>query len=265
MTGCRTVPVNQPEVKVLGTIPTLTVPRAATAPVIDGSLTDAVWETAAVIPALLPAWRAQGRQLAMLPTTVRVLWDEHFLYVGFECTDDDIYCTGTLKHDDLLYREDVCEVFLDGVGDGRQFVELQANPDGTNLDLMYVFTKEAAYTSEMRLTPELCTRDRWQFLEWEMKGLRTAGKRILQDGKVTGWSVAMAIPAEPIMKRKGSAVFIPTEIRANFIRYDHPLSQKAGQRDLVQMNWSPVLLGNPHNSPARMGRLDLVNSPEGKK
>ena len=256
--GCRTVPAGDAGSVVLGTVPALQVPRTAVPPAIDGSLTDRVWAAAAVIPALVPAWRAKGRDLDIPATSVRLLWDTNCLYVGFECQDSDIYCSGALKHDDLLYKEDVCEVFIDGVGDGRQFVEIQVNPDGVNLDLMYVFTRAAAYTRDMRLTPELCARDRWKFLEWEMPGLRTAGRRTDK-----GWSVELAIPAEAIMRRKGSPVFLPTRLRANVVRYDWPLVPALGKRELRQANWSPVLWGNPHNAPARMGILELIDAREG--
>jgi hypothetical protein len=244
----------------LGTVPALAVPHTAVPPVIDGSLTDEVWLAAASLPALLPALGAAAGPIAALPTTVRVLWDEQYLYVGFECMDSDIFCTGTRKHDELLFQEDVCEVFIDGVGDGRQYVEVQVNPAGVNLDLMYVFTRDADYTPEMRLTPELCRTDRWKFLEWEMTGLRTAART-----NASGWTAELAIPAESIMKRKDSPVFLPAEIRANFIRYDWPVSLATRQRDLLQQNWSPVLIGNPHNSPARMGRLMLMPPAKGSK
>jgi hypothetical protein len=157
-----------------------------------------------------------------------------------------VFCTGTKRHDDLLYEEDVCEVFIDGFGDGRQFIEIQVNPDGVNLDLMYVFTKAAEYTPEGRLTQRLCDTDRWKFLEWDLPGLRTAARRT-----AIGWSAELAIPAAPIMKRRGSAKFYPTTIRANFVRYDWE------NKTLHQQSWSAEALGNPHNSPARMGYLHL--------
>ena len=258
MAGCRAIPVDPEASHTQGTVPDLDVPRAVVAPVIDGSLSDTVWSGAALVPALHPAWKAEDRQLAIPPTTVRVLWDADFLYVAFECEDRDITCSGTLGHDDLLYKEDVCEVFLDGMGDGLQFVELQVNPEGVNLDLMYLFTRALQYTPEMRLTPELCERDRWKFLEWEMKGLRTAGATIRRDGRTAGWCVEMAIPAEAIMKRRGRDRFFATTIRANLVRYDWTESPVPGERELLQQTWSPVLQGNPHNSPGRMGRLRLL-------
>ena len=61
------------------------------------------------------------------------------------------------------------------------------------------------------------------------------------------------------MKRRGTSVFEPGEIRAQFMRYDHvPVEEKASRR-LIQQNWSPVIHGNPHNTPSRMGRLNLTD------
>ncbi|MCG3147894.1 MAG: hypothetical protein PCFJNLEI_01335 [Verrucomicrobiae bacterium] len=227
----------------LGRLPALAVPRSPTPPVIDGNLGDECWQRAAVIPSLLPAYQ---HTVPPQPTTVRVLWDAKNLYFSFDCVDADVFCTGTKRHDDALYEEDVCEVFIDGFGDGRQFIEIQVNPAGVNLDLMYLFTKAAEYTPEMRFTPQLCDTDRWKFLEWDLPGLRTAARRT-----ATGWSAELAIPAPPIMKRLGRTDFFSTTIRANFVRYDW-----AG-KELQQQSWSTVLLGNPHNSPARMGHLHL--------
>lgn len=237
-------------------LPRLDVPHAAAAPTIDGDTSDPAWTQAATLPALLPAAKASGRALELQPTTVRVLWDAALLYVAFDCTDDEVFSTGTLRHDDDLYKEDVCEVFLDGFGDGRQYVEVQVSPTGENLDLMYLLTAEAEQGPDGRLSPEVMKTDRWGFREWTLEGLRTAARRTDR-----GWSAEFAIPAGPVMKRQGSPAFQPTEIRAQFMRYDWiPVEGKA-DRLLLQQNWSPVLHGNPHNTPAAMGRLILTPEP----
>lgn len=251
--GClhRRVPAPAlPPSPAVGEVPALTVPYTATAPVIDGMLDDPAWAAAATIDGLQPAL---GLAPAPGATAVRVLWDEQYLYVGFVCTDAEVFAREGHRHDDLLYKEDVCEVFLDGFGDGRQFVEIQVNPYGVNMDMMYLFTREAAYTPELRLLPEICARDRWGFLEWNLEGLRTAARKT-----ATGWTAEFAIPAPVIMKRKGCNTFCPTELRAHFMRYDWIARPGSAERDLHQQNWSAVLLGNPHNSPGRMGRLNLV-------
>jgi hypothetical protein len=233
----------------------LTVPRTATAPTIDGDTSDAAWQKAAIIPGLLPARKATAPvDLAIQPTTVRALWDTNALYVAFDCADDEVYSSGTLKHDDDIYKEDVVEVFLDGRGDGRQYVEIQVGPTGVNLDLMYVLTSEAEQGPDLRLSSRVMKTERWGFREWEMTGLQTAARKTDR-----GWSAEFAIPAESVMKRRGSKTFFPTEIRAHFMRYDWiPVEGKTTRR-LVQQNWSPVIHGNPHNTPSRMGRLVLID------
>lgn len=80
-------------------------------------------------------------------------------------------------------------------------------------------------------------------------------------GTATGWSAEFSISSESIMKRLGSTTFHPELIRANFMRYDWVREEGREERRLVQQNWSPVLTGNPHNTPVLMGRLVLTNAP----
>lgn len=236
-------------------VPVLEVPRARVAPTVDGRIEDEAWKRSAVIAGLFPATDAGGdARLANLPTTVRVLWDPQFLYVAFECADDEVYGTGEARARDQLYMEDVCEVFLEGVGDGRQIFEVQSSPRGRNYTVLYLYTRDSEYSAGNRLAQEYCRTDRWKFPGWEAPGLKTAGRSRV--GK--GWTVEMAIPAGPVVKRLGSETFFPTELRANFVRYDWPPSGGDGKRELLQQTWSPVLKGCPHISPSRMGRLRLV-------
>ena len=244
-------------------LPRLEVPRAPACakPLIDGDTSDAAWRSAALITPLSHAANIDAQTAApLLPTTIRALWDEDFLYIAFDCVDDEVYSTGTLKRDDNIYMEDVVEVFLDGIGDGRQYMEIQVAPDGATLDLMYLLTAPMELAPDGRIASVLRHRELWGFREWDAPGLQTAARRT-----VDGWSAELAIPAAPIMKRRGEKRFIPCEIRAQFIRYDHvpePAPNNASgeskpARRIHQQNWSPVLHGNPHTTPSRMGILEL--------
>lgn len=238
-------------------LPSLLVPPTSTAPKIDGDTSDEPWKHAAVISELRPALNATAKaDTTIQPTTVRVLWDERNLYVAFDCIDGDVFSSGTMKHDDDIYKEDVCEVFLDGKGDGRQMVEIQVGPTGENLDLMYLLTADPEERPDRRLSERVIKTDRWGFREWEMLGLKTAAIKT-----ATGWSAEFSISSESIMKRLGSTTFHPELIRANFMRYDWVREEGREERRLVQQNWSPVLTGNPHNTPVLMGRLVLTNAP----
>lgn len=245
--------------------PRIEVPRTDDPPAIDGDLTDDVWDGAAVLHGLGPCVDGRHRdRIEQTPTEVRVLWDKKHLYVSFACMDDDIFCSGKLRHDENLYTEDVCEVFLDGVGDGRQWIEIQGNPSGESLDMMHLLTTEAEQVSSGRLLEDIARRDLWRFRQWDMKGLQIKSGRLRRDGKVTGWTLEMAIPAGPVVKRLGLKGFQPMYLRANFIRYDWQAARNGAKRDLVHMNWSPVQFGCPHISPGAMGHL-LLQAGSGDK
>lgn len=237
--------------------PTLTVPRAAEAPGIDGRLDETAWTQAAVIPSLLPP-RGQQASADIQPTEIRLLWDATGMHLAFRCLDDEIYASGTIPHDGDVYREDVCEVFLDAKGDGRQWIEIQVNPLNQTLDLMSLNVGDTASLPNGRLAS---TTDLFSFRGWEAEGLRTAAGRLTEGDREIGWTVEMTIPATALTKRLGVKELQPGAMRANFIRYDHRLPQSGTQRRLVQQNWAPVVHGCPHISPSAMGFLILAEEP----
>jgi hypothetical protein len=238
--------------------PRLAVPHTAVSPVIDGSLTDSVWGQAAVIASLRPALGGDLAEADRIPTVVRVLWHEDFLFVAFECRDDDIFVSGKMQRDNDLYKEDVAEVFLDGGGDGRQWIEIQVSPLGEVLDLMFVLAGDPEHTDALRLTDELVSRQLFSFREWNLAGLSRAVGRMEENGRVVGWTVEMGIPAAAIMSRHGRERLEPMVLRGNFLRYDHRPKPDGEGRDLIPVNWAPVQHGCPHISPGAMGFLELM-------
>ena len=239
----------------------LRVYPAVSAPVIDGDLSDSCWESAATIPTLFPARGVTGASLQS--TIVKAVWTNDFLYVAFDCVDAEVWSSGQLKHDDNIYTEDVVEIFIDGKGDQRQYIEIQIAPDGTNLDLMYVFSHsgEMEHTADGRVVDAISRRDRWGFREWEMVGLKTAARKTER-----GWTAEAALPAAQIVRRLGVKEFASgMELRVQFMRYDHvPVveSDDSSKRRIIQQNWVPVVHGNPHNSPALFGTLKLLSIAE---
>ena len=232
--------------------PVLDVPFATLAPVVDGDTSDDVWRAAAV---LTPLSQARDTRDTLQETTVRALWSGDFLHVAFDCVDDAVFTTGALRHDDDIYKEDVVEIFIDGGGDGRQFIEVQVAPDGTNLDLMYVFSSAITNAPDGRVEENILRRERWGFREWEMAGLVTAARKTPR-----GWSAEIALPAAQITRRLGETKFkAGMNLRAQFVRYDHdPVAEGAAERRIIQQTWTPVVHGNPHNSPSLFGILHLV-------
>ena len=242
-------------------IPSLSVPATTNAPAIDGEISAGEWDGAAVIDTFRPPLLAPERAQFAPATVVRVSHDAEYLYVSFECTDDDIDCTGAYsRHDAEIYKEDVTEVYLDAAGDGRCFVELVVAPDGTTLDCLHTFARVPTFGPDLKADAE-SREGMLDFLEWEMEGLQIAASRT-----ATGWSSEFAIPFATLPRpaQEGSderaipRVYgpAPETIRAQFVRYDR-LRKAAPNKNLLHQTWSTICEGSPHVSPSRMGFLSL--------
>ena len=232
------------------TRPVFEVPRAILTPKINAAPLDAAWASAAKISALSPSIGAKGHAL---PTQIRALWDEDFLYFRFECKDSEIYAPfGKSDRDQSLYQGDCVEIFLDVVGDGKQVFEFQFSPKNQVFDQNITLTTEPRADENFKLLPEVLKRDFWLDASWNAATLKSAASQ-----NKSGWIVDVALPAKAILKRLGEEKFAPQTLRANLLRYDYGLGAK---RELLPMNWAPVLDGCPHISPGAMGFLKLMGA-----
>lgn len=75
-------------------------------------------------------------------TRFRALWNEHGLHLRFESEDDAPWFTMT-ERDDRLWEEEVVEIFLDPLGDGR-YIEVELNPANVVCDLRRLGPGETA-------------------------------------------------------------------------------------------------------------------------
>ncbi len=234
--------------------PRLEVPHAATAPLLTAVMDDPAWAhavRAALAPSLATA------PVAVPPATAALLlWDADRLYIRFLCRDDDIRLPVS-GHDADLYRGDVVEVFLDPLGDQRQTMELQVNAANDTLDALWLCTGVPVHDQQLMMDDAVAARDVWDFRSWDWPGLMTAAAPWRDGESRVGWIVDIAIPAQATLRRLGTANFrAGLELRANLIRYDG-YSTTDGAETLLSLDWSPVMHGNPHRSPAAMGTLVL--------
>ena len=88
-------------------------PKAATAPVMDGKLDDAVWQTAPVVS----AFTMYGKDtLAEVQTSFRVLWDDKYLYFGVTCDEpmmDKLAPVVFARDEHAVFSNETIELFLD--------------------------------------------------------------------------------------------------------------------------------------------------------
>jgi len=238
--------------------PRLDVPYAVVKPMLEAKIDDAAWDKAGVIPSLSLMVGEDVSKKKPFPTEVRVLWDENFIYIRFFCQDDEVFAPYK-ERDASHYEGDVVEIFLDAKGDQRSQFEIQINPENAILDLVMTATAEPMIDpTKLWFDWNFTGREVWYSRDWNCAGMKTATAKIGKNGKMTSWIAEAALPAKAILRRLGKEKYeAGQEIRANFLRYERPLLPD-GKREFIPMNWSPVMSGCPHVSPAAMGYLKLL-------
>lgn len=219
----------------LPAIPTYDVRRASSPMVIDGRLDKDVWQRAAPITYQFPWDRQTG---VKQKTTARLLWDDEFLYVGWECEDADIVAQYASR-DDPTYKDDAVEMFINP--DPRQsfYYGMEINARATVYDYFYVF-------------PRMLIK------RVDFDGLKIAsyirGTLNVRGDKDQGWSIELAIPWRNFVEL---APKLPPDLgstwTANFNRWDGV----EPDRRLSQWSDSGLTQADPHN-PARFGKLTFV-------
>ena len=162
-------------------------------------------------------------------TFVRAGWSDDEWRILFECDDADPWATMT-ERDAPLFKEETVEVFFDPVGDLESYYEVEVNPLGTILDI--VFRKiRSGYRGD------------WA---WNCEGLRT--KAMLTS---SGWVTELAIPFSSVAAAKPE---IGSCWRVNFCRIDRPSRDESLPRELSA--WSPPLRESFH-TPERFGIVEF--------
>jgi hypothetical protein len=159
-------------------------------------------------------------------TELRCAWDGTNLRVLFVCTTDHEPWATITQRDGPLWEEEVVEVFLDPVGDGECYFEIEVNPLNTVLDLV-LRRNRSGYRKDFA---------------WDCEGLQAIVQRT-----AAGWNAELAIPIASLsgeLPKSASATW-----RANFTRIDRPRDKP---RELTA--WSPTRLATFH-APDRFGVL----------
>ncbi|TWJ04567.1 carbohydrate binding protein with CBM9 domain [Mucilaginibacter frigoritolerans] len=231
------------------------VTHTNTPPVIDGDVNDAVWQQT--------PWTDDFRDIEgdlkpnpPLRTKVKMLWDDSCLYIAAQIYDPAVWAT--LKHhDDIIYRDNDFEVFIDPNKTGHQYFEIECNALNTIFDLFL----NKPYRNNGNA-----------MIGWNAEGLRSAVKiqGTLNNPSDTdqGWTMEMVVPFKSISL--GDNVQIPhdgTLWRINFSRVEWDTKVVDGKyiklkdstgRNLKEHNWvwSPQGVINMH-FPERWGYLQF--------
>ena len=158
--------------------PTYVCQRAGESIIIDGKADEKTWQMA--LP-LSPLRDIEGPDIPDR-TTVKMLWDDEYLYVHADMQEENLWATLT-ERDSVIYRDPDFEVFIDPDGDTKNYVEIEINALNTVWDLLL---------TEPYRSGNLALHD------WNIPGLKHAvhlrGTLNNPNDTDAGWSVEMAIP-----------------------------------------------------------------------
>ena len=217
--------------------PTYVCRRAGGPIVVDGVLDEPSWQHAEPIHLLRTDTGAAPRY----PTTVKMLWDDRFLYVAFECIDPDIWGTVT-EHDGPMYEEEVVEVFVNANGDEISYIELEVNPLNVSLDLF-----------ALNRNGKLRTLYDWECEGW-LHAVVVNGDLNRRDSIDRSWAVEMAIPLANVETAPHIPPVDGDAWRANLYRIDRTTDGDEYSA------WSPTWAINYH-IPSRFGQVVFSTEP----
>ncbi len=217
--------------------------RAGARLTIDGALDEPSWQQAPWTQAFVDI-EGEVRPLPRFSTRAKMLWDDDYFYIAAFLEEPDVWAT--LKNrDDIIFRDNDFEVFIDPDWDTHNYYEYEANAFATEWDLLLV----RPY------------RDGGPAIhEWDIPGLITGTRvygTINQPGDIDeGWSVEIAFPWEGI-RRPTWATVKPKDgdvWQVNFSRVEwevEPAQDGEGYAKIKEKRednwvWSPQGLVNMH-------------------
>jgi hypothetical protein len=176
--GCASTPKQSDE---SSSLPTYEVQYIRTNLDIDGRPDEPEWRSATPMNLVITD---SGRS-PRLPTTARMLWDDDYLYVAFDCADRDLRADMALDDDNLWEEDEVAEIFIQPRPGSGKYLEFELNPRNTKLDL--------DCTNPTGTRADLNCRKEWNCTGWH-NAVHLRGT--LNDSTDTdeGWSCEMAIP-----------------------------------------------------------------------
>lgn len=216
-----------------------TITRAARPLTIDGKLDESSWKEAR--EATLVDTRTG--EPVRLKSTVRLLWDDTYLYVGFYCEDPDAWATLT-EYDDPLWGEEVVEVFIDPEGEGHTYYELEFSPINNIVDLFVVNAGKAQGDRYRGVVNE------WSFTDNLKSAVHVEGDGKNEGTKDTYWTTEIAIPFDELWTAKNRPPLDGEMWRIGLYRIERGDSKD--RDDDFYAAFNPTIKGSFH-TPWRFG------------
>jgi hypothetical protein len=196
---------------------------------IDGKMDEEAWKKAKASPRFKVA--TKGPKVAG-SASARMLYDDTNLYLWVTVGDPDVF-SPFKDHDGDLWKADVLEMFIDADGNKRGYVELQINPNNTQLDIWF---------------PGARGQDPDRLWSAGMTSAVTVrGTADDQSDADKGWDLEVAIPLVAARGRDDKMkLTLPPKVgdmwKLNVVRVD----KAKGASNVSASSWSQIDIGDFH-------------------
>lgn len=211
------------------------VARRATSRIkIDGRLDEAAWKNARTFGRFEFPWWKEGRKEQ---TAARMLWDDEFLYVAYDCRDEHVSATRT-ERDSQVYRDDCVELFTaPNPKRSHEYFNIEMNVNGAILDRHHPNGPGKPQTPN-----------------WNATGIRIATRvdGTLNDDSDTdrGWVLEVAIPFSNFQVTTGKPHPEDGDV------WHLNLNRLGGETNPQHSQWSPGNTPKPaFHTPDTFGRV----------
>ncbi len=115
----------------------INIKKASGKIVLDGELSEKEWQESEVTSDFWMSFPVDDRIAPPeIQTEVRLTYDDHFIYLGIVCYDDDDYTIQTLKRDVNFVESDFFGVVIDPVHERTNGFFFGINPAGVQTELL---------------------------------------------------------------------------------------------------------------------------------
>lgn len=166
--------------------------------VIDGNIDKPEWNNAYEVY-LVDTVTGQSPKQA---TSIKLLWNNEYLYVAFKCVDSYINAAMT-GYNEKIYNEEVVEIFIDDDCDMKTYLEFEVNPLNASLHYAIYNNLSGLFTGYARVE----------------KSISTAVHR---DDEAGIWSAELAIPMMEFITAPNTPPLPGDKWRFNLYRIDRP-------------------------------------------
>jgi hypothetical protein len=210
--------------------------RAKTPISIDGRLDKPAWREAPWSDDFVDI-QGENCPRPRFRTRVKMLWDDHYFYVGAELEEPHVWATLT-RHDSVIFQDNDFEVFIDPSGRSQEYCEFEINALNAGWDLLLT----RPYRDHGRA-----------ITSWEIPGLKTA---VHVDGTINnpgdtdrGWTIEIAFPWKALSEL--------AEQRGP------PRDGEQWRMNFSRVEWNPEIINGKYRKPPGSKEDNWVWSPQG--